>query len=227
MRGVAIDGVTGAGKSIIFRGLQQRLVRLRPSNTKILLSEHYTERMLEHLKGKGTLTEARVLSHINSLLDPLGLLAGQKAGSKFAERAGNTDVLVVMERFLLGHIANMRMACATSWPNESLRAVNVAKRARLLGLIPVVLVVSDSSLPGRVQSTRSRRNPAWSEYLDSIGDDEAVVDHYRSWQAHLLDAAKRVPGLEPIMIDVSESNSPDQLDRVAAELFDRFFADEL
>jgi hypothetical protein len=36
----------------------------RPSNTKIFLSEHYTERVLEHQRESGTLTSAAVLDHL-------------------------------------------------------------------------------------------------------------------------------------------------------------------
>ena len=48
MRGIILDGVSASGKSSILNLVQQRIVKEYPSSTKLFISEHYTQRMLEH-----------------------------------------------------------------------------------------------------------------------------------------------------------------------------------
>lgn len=79
MRGCIIEGVTASGKSSIFRQIQRNLLDKQPANTKLLLSEHYTERTLEHLMHAGELTEDRVIAHLRGLLEPLRQLKTQKS----------------------------------------------------------------------------------------------------------------------------------------------------
>ena len=47
MAGIILEGVTGVGKTRLFHAIQAWLAENRASNTKLLLSEHYSERVLE------------------------------------------------------------------------------------------------------------------------------------------------------------------------------------
>jgi len=60
MRGIIIDGVTASGKTSIIKNLNISLSESKPPMTKFFISEHYTERMLEHLKDDDQLIGGEV-----------------------------------------------------------------------------------------------------------------------------------------------------------------------
>ncbi|PWU16423.1 MAG: hypothetical protein C5B45_00515 [Chlamydiae bacterium] len=47
-----IEGVSGAGKSCLLNALQKLFVTHYPKATKLFISEHFTQRSLEHLPGE-------------------------------------------------------------------------------------------------------------------------------------------------------------------------------
>jgi thymidylate kinase len=71
MRGLIVEGVTASGKSTLLRLLQRHLADEHPSRTKLFLSEHYTERILEDAKARGTLTFEQALSHMTDVVATL------------------------------------------------------------------------------------------------------------------------------------------------------------
>src|SRR5437879_12217786 len=84
MTGVVVEGVVAAGKTTLLRHLQQHLVDLRPACTKLVLSEHYAERVLEDRRAACTLTPDEVLTHAAGVLQLIESLHALRAGSKFA-----------------------------------------------------------------------------------------------------------------------------------------------
>lgn len=228
MKGVILEGVTGAGKSRISSHLQRILASDAPSNTKLFLGEHYTDRVLEHLRDGGKLTPAHVLVHLHRITSVLSPLRVAKADSKFAGRDGNTTVLVVIERFLLGHIASMTIAEPGSW---SLAAHVVDAMAALYqnvrdcGLHTVVLRIAPEALGERVLSTRRYRNAAWRDYLARQGDDDAIVRYHGALQGVLLDYCGTLQAIvQPTFVDVGADWGDHQYAAAASDLARRFLA---
>ena len=223
MRGCILEGVTAVGKSTIFRRIQQRLFEEHSAQTKLLFSEHYTERMLEHHREANEMSELRVVEHLRELLDPLQILRRQKAQSKFAGRSGNASVLAVLERFLLGHVANMRMQEKRSWAGTGQEAGFVADLYRTAddcGLARIVLRCSDEGLALRILSTREHRNAAWSTHLRTLGDDDRIVDYYRAWQNHLLEFADRHSAqVKPIYVNIPANAGPERLEAIGDDIY--------
>jgi len=54
--GWIIEGVVASGKTTFLQELQQILANRHPARTKICISEHYTERILEDKKANGSLS---------------------------------------------------------------------------------------------------------------------------------------------------------------------------
>lgn len=216
--GLILEGVTGSGKSTLLRALQRRILDRYPNRTKLVFSEHYTERMLEHHKEEGALTEAMVLEHLGTMLEPVEKLAAMKARSKFAARGGNSNVLAIYERFLLGHVANMRMRDERSWVLLGEATGTLLCRVERLGFQIVVLHVPEQDLGKRVLSTRAWRNQAWKDHLAQIGDDAAVVDYYCAWQRHLQSAASTLLGRSPLTVDASMLATLADYDELATKL---------
>jgi hypothetical protein len=223
MRGCILEGVTASGKSTIFRRIQQKLVEEHPAQTKLLYSEHYTERMLEHLREANELTELAVAEHLKALLQPLQMLSGKKARSKFAGRSGNASAIAVLERFLLGHVANMRTQDQRRWRGSRQEDTFVADlygAADECCLSRIILCCGDDGLARRILSTRRYRNAAWSAHLQTIGGDDRIVEHYRTWQSHLLEFASRYQAqIKPIYVVIPSDAGPERLEAIGDEIY--------
>lgn len=227
MLGVIIEGTTGSGKTRLAGHLQRVLAAGAPSNTKLFIGEHYTERVLEHLQEAGTLVPATVLAHLHQLLAVLEPLRAAKQQSKFRGRAGNTTVLVVMERFLLGRIANMRVRNREHWtltPDLVAAIAELYRRADECGLRRVILRIAPEAIRERVLSTRHHRNAAWRDFLLAQGDDDAVVQRYVSEQDILLEAAEELRSIvHPVYVEVSGGWDDSAYASAAEDLVRRFF----
>lgn len=226
MKGIILEGVTGSGKTRIFGHLQRMLTAERPSNTKIFLSEHYTERVLEHQRESGTLTPAVVLDHLQRMIGMLESLRSAKAASKFSGRGGNATVLVVVERFLLGQVALMSTSDPSSWRVSPPLVDAIAalyRRIDACGLRTIVLRVLPDAMRDRVLSTRRYRNAAWCDYLASLGDDDAIVARYTAVQNTMLEHSRSLEAIvQPTFTEIGADWEDDQYEAVADDLKCRF-----
>lgn len=227
MIGVVLEGVTGSGKTRLVGHLQRLLAAGAPSNTKVFLGEHYTERMLEHLQEAGTLAPKAVFAHLHEMLGILEPLRAAKQRSKFRERAGNTTVLVIVERFALGRIAGMQLRDPAAWALtpalvDSIDALY--RRADGFGLRRIVMRVAPEAIRERVLSTRRHRNAAWSEHLAGQGDDEAIVARYTREQRLLLQMSEALSVVQPVYVDVAGVWDDAEYARTAEALVHRFFS---
>ena len=68
MKGIIIDGVSATGKSTILRGIQKSISKAYPDSTRLFLSEHFIQRMLEHLAQAGKLTTSDAQSHVDAII---------------------------------------------------------------------------------------------------------------------------------------------------------------
>src|SRR5947209_12604938 len=84
MTGLVVEGVVAAGKTTLLGHLQRHLVDLRPACTRLVLSEHYTERVLEDKRATRMLTPDDVLTHAAGVLQLIESLHALSAGSKLA-----------------------------------------------------------------------------------------------------------------------------------------------
>lgn len=191
MKGIILEGVSGSGKSLLAAALQKYASEHHPQNTKVFLSEHLTERVNEDIRKRGELSEAGVLDHLDNLLALIEGLGARLDDSWLDERGRNTEPLVLVERFLLSHMTNLKMADPMSWQSaEVSRRVNsLQARIRQVGLVTVVLQLPDPLVLERVRDARLHRSGGWGAFLDSIGDDEAVSQHFVNWQKLLVDSA--------------------------------------
>jgi thymidylate kinase len=227
MIGLIIEGITGSGKTRLLGHVQRVLATRAPSNTKLFIGEHYTERALEHLQEAGTLVPLTVIEHLHQLFAVLDPLSAAKQRSKFRDRAGNATVLVLMERFLLGRIAIMRMHDHDAWkltPELVASITELYRRADDCGLRRVILRITPEAIRDRVLSTRHHRNAAWSEFLAAQGDDHAIVHRYVREQNLLLEASEALSSIvQPVYVDVDAVWEDSEFEAVADDLVRRFF----
>ena len=95
MRGIILDGVSASGKSSILALVQQRIVKEYPSSTKLFISEHYTQRMLEHELEAKTLSADHVEQHVDEIIDNLDRYQDMLNKSKFANNPSGAEAFVI------------------------------------------------------------------------------------------------------------------------------------
>jgi hypothetical protein len=187
LRGVIIEGVTATRKSAVFGLLQARLAAEWPACTKVVLSEHYTERVLEDQKATRTLTYQDAFRHSGDIVALLEQLNSWKARGKFSDRSGNAEILVLVERFFGSHVANLRSSLGDNLPASTFQgAVDLYTKIATLGLRVVILTIEPSLIPAAVADTLDRRNDAWRAYVNTMGDIDAISAYYQEWQNSLL-----------------------------------------
>ncbi len=106
--GVVSEGVVASDKTTLLRHLQRHLADSRPACTKLVLSEHYTERVLEDKRADRTLTCNDVLSHATEVLHLIESLHALRGRSKFSESVSpNAEIALLVERWVGTHAANL------------------------------------------------------------------------------------------------------------------------
>jgi thymidylate kinase len=221
MLGSIIEGVTGSGKSRILEILHKRLLYTYPLNSRLFLNEHYTERMVEHLKEQSSLNEEIVLEHARRILQPLELYKELIDNSKFQSGFSNASMIVTLERFVLTHLVNLEMQGRQLWDEDfPLKLHSFFHIVGAIGLKQIILYISLDSLSHRILSTMRYRNKAWKDYLLSIGNEKEILDHYGTWQENLLRAARNVEEqIDTLFIDVSDDNYENHAERIFEYVF--------
>ena len=186
--GLIIEGVVASGKTTFIKELQYILANRHPARTKVYISEHYTERVLENEKAKGSLTAQATIDLASKIVEELESIAAWKSESKFSHNQGNAVIDSTLERFLGSHYANLKTV--NLWHSNSQdksRIIDIYNRLEILGFSVVILKLPDSMISQAVVSTKLYRNTAWSQYLETIGNDEEVGSYYLNWQNKLLE----------------------------------------
>lgn len=71
----------------------------------MFISEHYTQRVLEHGLAVKTLTANRIEVYVDDIVRTLRVYQDMLAKSKFVNKPANADVFVAVERFIFTFLA--------------------------------------------------------------------------------------------------------------------------
>lgn len=187
MKGIIIDGVAAAGKTTVLQLLQAKLVSDNPGSTKLFISEHYTQRMLEHKLHSDTLNTDEVIRHIATLCETLYPFQIMLNNSKFAQNPSGAEVFVTIERFILTYLATQPNQFDDS-QIEELR--KIFKRLSNHSIRQYILVLSPQKIKENVSKTLIHRNEKWAEFIESKGGLEKAVEDYEAWQNELIRFSK-------------------------------------
>jgi thymidylate kinase len=219
MRGIIIDGVVASGKSSIIRYVQRELVELYPQRSKLFLSEHYTERMLEGLRENGQLNGKRTKEHIQSILETFQKYNQMLLNSKFNSENGNAELILVIERFILTHLASLKDRRGYSLKEVQEHLLTVKK----YNIKQIVLVIPECKLNKRLMSTIRYRNDNWKRYLYSNGNEEQIIETFRQWQNKLINYANSFSNLIDTTIIETKNNNYKQY---AKEILEKYLKDK-
>lgn len=154
-----IEGVVATGKTALVKAIEQSTL-WREQPTKLTLSEHYTERVLELTSPTIGDRQALLAEHL-SLVRQLQM---RWASSRFR---GNRDVepLVIIERFHLTHAAQVGDFTPFRQCDEELKE---------LGAVLVFLDHPPELLLARILATVRERHPQWGSWLHSLGNHKDI-----------------------------------------------------
>ncbi|MGE5653255.1 MAG: hypothetical protein ACM3ZQ_03155 [Bacillota bacterium] len=177
-----VDGIIATGKTTLIAQLQ-REPRYLERPTKLLISEHVTERVLE---GRRPTTDNR-LALLDKTLQSIENLSSILEDSKFAGSRQHAPA-AILERFHLTHAAND--TCFVPY-------LELEARMRLLGAYLVFLYHRPETLATAIDETRLSRGDHWCRYLDSFGGYQGAIAHFqhlqdRSWEFFLGSALPKV-----------------------------------
>jgi hypothetical protein len=184
MRGIILEGVVAAGKSTVLGYLQRRITTEKAGSTKLFISEHYTQRVLE---GKPITAEA-LRKHIDILVHNLSAYQHMLEESPFAAHPSRAEAFVTMERFLLTFFATYPHLLQEYGEDTARQQFRTLARC---GLVHYLIVLPPERVRANISQTLTHRNQAWATHLDSMGGLEEAVQKYIEWQAKLITLSRQ------------------------------------
>lgn len=175
MKGIIPDGVAAAGKSTTLQYLQTRIIQEKVGSTKLFISEHYTQRMLEGKLHSGELTAPMHKEHIDILIKGLVSYQGMLENSKFAANPSRAEAFTTIERFLLTFFATLP-DMLKMYTVETAR--QQFKQLGSSGFVHYLLVLSPEKIRENVSRTFTHRNASWTTHIEFNGGLEKVIAEY-------------------------------------------------
>ena len=211
MKGIIIDGVAGSGKTTILKKVHSRIFKIEPSATKLFISEHYTERMLEHLKENGKLDGKYIKNHTEKIIGTLAAYQDMLNGSKFSTDPKGVEIFATLERFILTHFSSMHIENKYSIGEAKSHYETLAR----MGIKQVVLTVPESRMKKQILSTLNYRNEVWKDYLYSKGDEREIINGYIQWQKNFMKYVNIFrDSIDTTIIEVKDKNYNSYSDRI-------------
>ena len=165
MKGLILEGIPGAGKTVLLNHLLPRLTNVHRGPLWIA-TEHITERVLEPLR---TTTAEETSKHLRSHLLHLDQL---QAWSKSAPPGKNTSPIFILERFHLSaavHIADISPSFSSF--DEALQTYETT--------LVWCRIPPNKILQKSVRETIATRNPHWLAFLQTLGKTETeIASHF-------------------------------------------------
>ncbi|CAG9001645.1 MAG: hypothetical protein CENE_03668 [Candidatus Celerinatantimonas neptuna] len=179
MSAVIIDGISGAGKTLLLQGLQRVAQEQVPNYSKLIITEHMTERFFE----KVTPSVCDVHTHVARILRLVDQLQLVRAAGPFATH--DRILTIAVERLFLTLISRRLMT--------SDFFVQEAELIASLKLRHVFLVVPDEQIEERIARSLSHRTKAWADYVDSLGGLRGAVQYFSARQTDMTEANAQLP----------------------------------
>lgn len=172
---IILEGVVAAGKSTLLEALTGHSAWLKRP-TRLVISEHYTERVLE-------LTDPTVKTRVSLLeqhIAHLKYLHGLWQKYRFGNDADIAPA-AVFERFHLTHAAQVGELAPFRAIDEGLAE---------LGAKLVFLYHPREKLLENILATEHARNPLWQRWLRSLGTEGEIEQYFWQLQCRARDLVR-------------------------------------
>ncbi|HIP33785.1 MAG TPA: hypothetical protein EYG89_03435 [Bacteroidia bacterium] len=173
---IIIDGVSASGKSILLEDVQTKLLKERLKFTKLILSEHLTERYFEDKKP----TEKMVSLHIENILELVKNIQNIQDNSQFKDNKKVVSILI--ERLFLTFMSRGLL-------NDKF-FIEKGSFLEDLNIHQVLLIIPKEDFEYRLESTLERRNKYWLEFINSLGGLTGAISHFSKQQEKMIKASE-------------------------------------
>jgi thymidylate kinase len=203
MKGIILDGMVATGKTTVLKHVNQLLATNQSNCSKIFLTEHYTQRMLEHFKDGDLISSKYISKHTKEIIRNLETYQDMLSVSKFSENISNAEMYVVVERFIFTLMTSSK---ENQYYTESDVAADLL-RLRRINVKQIVLKIPEDKILERIMDTLQYRNDYWKGYLKSIGNEEEIFNYFLKWQQSFLNNVEKYKKfIETHIIEVPDKN---------------------
>jgi hypothetical protein len=183
-QGLILEGISGTGKSAVLESLLAHPhMQHLPALSRLVLTEHHTQRVLEILEQQEILDSTH---HISLLEDLVSFIENMQ--SRTSARGWNEsglqpyDLFFLIERFHLTHVFRFPYM---NWH----QVAHIDQRMRKIGAVLGLLTVDADILEERLFS---RQNACWFNYLKGYGETpDAVVNTFMQRQTLAIQLAEQ------------------------------------
>lgn len=168
MSAIVVDGISASGKSLLLQGLQRISGESHPNCTKLILTEHLTERFFE----KEVPSRAGIHHHVARILRLVNELQSIHAASPFFATPG--IVTAMIERLFLTLMSRDLMSI--DFFSEHAELVEAT------ALRSVLLIVPEALIKDRIDQSLMHRNQGWRDYINRLGGLSGAALHFHRQQ---------------------------------------------
>ena len=197
---IIVDGVSASGKSIALKNIQKNLINNTPNFSKLIITEHLTERFFEDK----LISKKKVLKHVDTILKNISNFTKIRLNSRFKDKS---DVLTIyVERLILTFYSRGLI--------DSLSIDTLSPLLQELESKHYLLVIPNDSFRDRIESTLIYRNKFWKDYVSSLGGVNGAINYFKEQQDRMIEGSillsKHIPA-KIISIDDVESDFYNQI----------------
>lgn len=219
MKGIILEGVSASGKSTVLKLLQKKILDEKPNSTKLFISEHYTQRMLEHKLEAGELDFKTVQNHVDKVINNIKTYQKMLDESKFASNPSGAEAFITLERFLLTFIATHHNTLDNIYSTKV--AHKQFQNLKSMSITQYVLVLSKDRLKENLERTLTHRNEFWASYVESKGGVDGMAQTSFEWQERILSLTKELQNsIVTKVLEVGDWN----YQGIAKEIYDDVYA---
>ncbi|WP_029063686.1 hypothetical protein [Labrenzia sp. DG1229] len=167
--GIAFAGVTGVGKSTMFRLVTSKLVSREDTSLLVLRNNLIQTRFYETFSATGSLDDLTAF-----LASPLRIIEQlTRVSATWPSRDVDPKTVVMAESWLLNLCAELRIE-----PMDQIEYLDNLRASANLAIVRLSFP-SDLVAERSVISTRRYRGPGWGRYLDQMGNFDAQVAEFQ------------------------------------------------
>lgn len=208
-QGIILEGISGTGKTSVFDVLvKHNKMQSIPAKSRLILSEHHTQRILELEEQQGILTPR----HHTELLDQL-ITFMESLNNRTTRRGWNSDhvqeqdLFFLFERFHLTHVFRFPYM---DWSHVA----DIDRRLKPLGTVLCLLTVNAETLEKRLFS---RRHECWLNYLKQYGNSPTEIVNTLLNRQKMARELAALSSLPTLVIDTSDNTIDQVTDLIVAK----------
>lgn len=208
-QGIILEGISGTGKTSVFEALaNHKKMQSIPAKSRLILSEHHTQRILELEEQKGILTpqhHTELLDQLVAFIEHLNLRTSHRGWQ--SDHLQEQDLFFLFERFHLTHVFRF------PYMNWS-QVVAIDHRLKSLGAVLCLLTVNAETLEKRLFS---RRHECWLNYLKQYGDSPSDIVNTLINRQKVAQELAALSSLPTLAIDTSDNTIDQVTDLITTE----------